>query len=741
MSLLISQKNIFFIFVFLIFQSLLSFSSNQKIKDFHLGDKINGTLALDESHEYFKLVIPDGIINKPLIFVVREDPKEYIKTDESFSDPDFYISKINKYPSSGLSSEWFSEKYGNDILTIPGEEVRPGEVFYIGMYCQFKCQYFLHVYSTNEVKISLGKFYSFTMKSMETLNYVLHIDKPFKELNVYVYSKTGKTNYKIFMNKDGPSTQNTFNVIPSWNNGYAFSIKEKTEQYCDNCDYHILIQNENEPVSNNNINNNNYLIELTLYSFVQEERVVLNQNTPSYNVLNSYDKRCFSFPMKSYDIDNEKLIIHYTLFSGEMFILYEGWESKGYEKNNTSEILRKENVRVVFVEGFQIFEKKDYDKYENTFSKKNENKYLNGDRDFHFCVFTLGTETSFTISMYYLTKMDQLNQRGGEINYLFPGNHVIKGYLLKDQIFKYQIVGFNLEKNNGYELKTNITITTTQTSGKISPYVYFCQTDSCVFTKNDITELKNNNRLITANKNPLITEKSLKIEILYNNNVCFTKPTFTLPNGNIIRCSPNVYIYCEEPNSDGLCIYEIKLDVIDFQTLMKPKQMYYGVIPRGKSDFYEITITDEKVHSIVVVLNSLLGDSELYFYKKKIGPSPQLGKKREGEHLNIGDIVSISIHNDYIPDVARITPGMLKQSDVRGSYIIKVNSKTFSSYKIYYYVTYNPEPEDEKNMRRPQVTMNLDLTTVLSDYFPGDIRYKIYSFTPSMSKRKSKNFY
>ena len=80
-------------------------------------------MEIDESHEYFKLVLPESIKGKLLQITTKQNKEEEIKEDEPFSDPDVYVSKINKYPSSKRSAEWYSEQYGSDILTIPAESV------------------------------------------------------------------------------------------------------------------------------------------------------------------------------------------------------------------------------------------------------------------------------------------------------------------------------------------------------------------------------------------------------------------------------------------------------------------------------------------------------------------------------------------------------------------------------------------------------------------------------------------
>ena len=60
--------------------------------------------------------IPKGSL---LVFTVKESRKGIKEGDEIFSDPDIYVSKTMKFPSNREEAEWFSERYGNDILTIP----------------------------------------------------------------------------------------------------------------------------------------------------------------------------------------------------------------------------------------------------------------------------------------------------------------------------------------------------------------------------------------------------------------------------------------------------------------------------------------------------------------------------------------------------------------------------------------------------------------------------------------------
>ena len=54
-------------------------------------------------------------------------------------------------------------------------------------------------------------------------------------------------------------------------------------------------------------------------------------------------------------------------------------------------------------------------------------------------------------------------------------------------------------------------------------------------------------------------------------------------------------------------------------------------------------------------------------------------------------------------------------------------------YKVYYYTLY----KNDTNNNLPEATMNLKLGQFISDYFPNDIRYKIYTFSPMLNKKST----
>ena len=685
------------LFVFILF-CLICKTISQKIIPISFGQIIKGEMPLDESHRYYSLTIPKNESNKILIITTHEDNSEGKDTKSSFSDPDFYISKKNKYPSSKRSSEWYSEQYGADVLSIPSESVGENDIFYIGMYCQFKCKYYLKIETGYETEIKLNEYNYFRLKSHETMNYKIKIQKEFQKLKVLSYSMTN-SNFKIFMNQNAPSSANTYRVIPSWDNGYVIIIKNDMKEYCTKCEYHIIIHNE-ENEGKEAIN------EIALYASTEEKNIEFNLNNFNiiYDALDINSKVCFNFNITDKQKKNEKLILDLSVFSGEATLLIEGWKTKNVPRKQLAEFY--DYSYKIVMEKHIILDKKDFDIFDK------EENYTNRDSVLHLCLYNV-RQISYTFQAYFLTKFEEI----GHVGMLTTGNS-IRGYLLKDQVINYQLLVDYFSKSK-YKIETNLTITSNKVIGNTTLYTYFCKEEICnLTTKNDIEKLDKNNELIKTQKtqDPSVS----LIEIPFSENYCMKNAKIKTKNGNIIDCLTYAIIKCDSPGEvNGLCIFDIKLTVEDSELIMKPKKVYQGMLPLGKVDKYRIIISDTNIKNIFVVLNSESGDAQLHVYKEK-----ESAYSKES-------LITISSHNDYIPDVVRITPQKVGQENLVGKYIIKVMPETFSTYKIYYYAIY----KDEQKL--PEVIMNLNMGQLLSDYFPNDIRYKIYSFTPLYDKKSN----
>ena len=699
------SKKIFLLFIQCI---LITLSTSQKIIPITIGQEIKGEFPLDESHKYYSLTIPKEASNQLLIITTHEDSSINPNMKESFSDPDFYISKKNKYPSSKRSSEWYSEQYGADIMSIPSESVGENDVFYIGMYCQFKCRYFLKIQTGKESEVQLNEYYKLNLKPQESMHYKLKITQSFQKLKVLSYSFSNMK-FKIFMNKDSPSSANTYKVIPCWDSGYAIIIKKDTEQYCTNCEYHIIIHN-GENTDNNQVN------DILLHISTEEKDTSRNLNKlyPIFDALEMDSKTCFNFNITDRQKKTEKLILDLTVFSGEATLLIEGWRHKNInikydadkEKNYSYKILMEKHI---------ILDSKDFENF-----NKEEPYYTDKDSILNFCLFS-SRQFSYKFEAYFLSDFNKVKHS----SILSPG-YKLRTYLLKDQIITYDLLVDHLSKSE-YGIETNITVVQNIMVGKTVFYGYFCKDEICNITKlSDFDEIERRNEFIKSdNSNQDISTNILFIP--HKDNYCIKNPKIKIKNGNNIECITLAVIKCETPSEQNdMCVFDIQLQVKDTALMMKPKEIYNGMLPMGKMDIYKITISDENIKDLFIVLNTESGNAQLSVYMDT------------DNAFNKETFISISAHNDYIPDVVRITPKKIRKDNLIGTYTIKVFPETFSTYKIYYYTIYkNSEDNNSNNKNLPEVTMNLNEGQLILDYFPNDIRYKIYSFSPMYIKRST----
>ena len=694
---------IFTVLFILIFSQV----NSQKIEEIKIGQNIKGSMLLDEGHKYYKLIIPRNESNRILIISATEDSS--LKEDEkdSFSDPDFYISKKNKYPSSIRSSEWYSEQYGSDILTIPAESVRQNDIFYIGIYCQYRCKYILNVKTGLEAELSLGVTNFLHLEPKETMNYKIKIIKEFEVLKVMAISEFGGK-FKIFMNRKSPSSANTYKVIPSWESGYVIMIKKGSYEYCINCEYHIIIHNE----ENNQINKTNSII---LYAIAEEKdfRTNIESFGKVYDAMEEDSRACFNYNITEIDKRTEILIIDLVVYSGSATLLVEGWKSKYIY--NREEAEKSNYAYNVYMEKFILLDRKDFDTFD-----QESNYYSSRDSTLHFCIYST-QKISYTIKPYYLSQLNKL----GDNHVLMQGNK-LRGYLLKDQVINYELFIDNLNKlkNN---IQTNITVTVNKVAGQISNYGYFCQEEDCKLNrKNNIDILRERSKLLLPKKE--INPSIFTLHIPYNENICLKNPLITLENGNKINCVTNAIIKCDNPGESSLCIYDIQFTMKDTEIIMRQRQVYNGIVYASKTDKYKITINDNNIESLFVVLNSKSGDAQLSIYLE------------DETSYNKESLISVSTHNDYVPDVIKITSKKIGKENLIGKYIVKIYPENFSSYQVYYYVIYKKDSltyNFNKKYKMPEINMNLEFGSLMVDYFPNDIRYKIYSYTLFQNKNEN----
>ena len=679
----------------LIFIYLFQFiSTDDTITDLELDKPITGSIFKDDSYEFYKLKIPNSYKKgNLLVFTVKESRKGISEGDEIFSDPDIHVSKINKYPKGKNQAEWYSQRYGNDILTIPAEEVSAGEIFYIGMYCEYKCRYELNSYLTEELEIEIGKVNSIVLSQKSSISYYIKVpNENYDEFNLVATSPNLKS-FKIYMSKKSPSSQNTIKVIPSWTGGYMISVERYSIDYCIDCKYHVLIESQEEKD-----------VTVQFYAYFQDTITSLTSGNVIYDVVKRDKKRCYSYDIRNVNMNNEKILIQTSLFSGSG-LLYISGEKKDIDKS-LDDALKENYSYQIQGEKIIMLEKSDLEKI-------NEGNYYSSNDDnskrglLHFCIY--GKEmTSFVLNSYTLSDVNKLQK----YNYISPGTE-LTGYLRGDDITRYRILEFNKNKNS------NITITFTKLKGPIDFYVNFCS-EKCHFNKESLSQKLNDGKMLYPQQ---ISYQTYTLFISPENNLCYR-------NVNDEKCKILLVMKCAE-NEKEYCSYKMLVSISEKPVLMSPKKTYYNIIPKGKEDYYEVIIDDETIPSIVIVLTTVTGDAELAVYKKN-------NFSDYGTDIKDSKLVGISMNKDYIPDVIRVTPQKLGGDSITGRYLIKISSVCFSSYNLYYYTTRNKVLE--KKLSINDITASLSEGKIIRDFFPNDIDYKIYIYTPDNNEEKDIKF-
>ena len=667
----------------------LSLISQILTTEIKLNETYTSEMKQDESFEYFTLTIPEDTEREKyiLIFEVKENKKNILEGEEIFSDPDIYVSKTEKNPRSPETSEYYSERYGNDILSIPKSEISPNETFYIGMYCQFKCKYKLKAYLSEEIEINIGKMYSIEMNKKSVLNYCIKIpDKNYNELNV-IATSNGLEEFKIFMNQNNPSSQNTYKFIPSWASGYMFNIQKNTREYCKDCTYHIILQCGKKDCS------------IQLFAYFQNSITNVLPGSPVQDAMRSYGKRCYSFNI--YDLSNSekpKIVISTTLFSGSGIIVIEGFK---HNENLDYDNAKKHNF------GYELIGEKSILIDENDLQNFDRISIDEEEKKLYYCIFSK-VSMSYIITTYYLNQAQKLQ----DYNFILPKTEVT-GFLLNEQFTKYQIADFSSVSK---DKQSDITIDFSSLIGFPKVYAFFCIDNSdCYFDKEYFNENKRNNNLIS----PVYTSyQDSIIKIEGSENKCYKNED----------CDLFVVIQCISEKK-GYCHFKLSANIEEDALLMSPRKSYYSIISVNKTDKYQINIFDSDIESIVIVLNTASGDADMKVFMKTEYDKKQIGA---------------SSNNDYIPDVVRLTPKKLNRENLIGDYLVEITATTFSSYNLYYYTTYKIDKEDyeseEYEPDNDDVTLTLSEGLMVTDYFPNDIDYKIYTYQPNLGEKENLKF-
>jgi hypothetical protein len=411
--------------------------------------------------------------------------------------------------------------------------------------------------------------------------------------------------------------------------------------------------------------------------------------------------RCYTYEMKkNIFTEDDKLIIQMTLFGGEAFLHITGWNKDLY--NDVKNIKKFENYGYnIITEKSIMISKKDIDYYNKEYDEGKEGQK----GKLHFCIYGI-QKGSYMLDVNYLNDIVSLQK----YNYLFPG-HEKNGFLSENQITSYKIIDNNMNKNS------NITISLKNIQGRAQLYGYFCDSKTDIYCS--FGEYRLNQKI--ESKEILLTGQTYSSSVVDNSLFIEKKDNKCYSDTSSKDCKLLAIVKCLIPDNK-ICAFSLSLTISDIPILMTPRKTYFNFISTGKNDIYGIFITEKNINSFVVVLTTNIGDAEFSIIKKK-------DKNKTNKDANDqGKLIAISSNKYSLPDVIRVTPKSINAKNLVGEYIITVSCKYYSSYNLYYYTT---KPKSKKrSITSKDITTTLSEGYIITDYFPSNLDFKIYCYTP-----------
>ena len=372
--------------------------------------------------------------------------------------------------------------------------------------------------------------------------------------------------------------------------------------------------------------------------------------------IKKYGEQCYTVLLKKI-FDFENLLINLVIYGGSAYLKLNGFSNKTYINydtifydNMTLEIYSQEYINI----GNDLFHDfKNRIKYENNTLDRNGNKIFSNESIFHFCVFSFET-ISYSIQSYFDYEIESKQKN----NILFPGNK-IKNILPKKMVTTYKIMDYSSDNN--------LTIILDNIKGDLKFYAFFSQKNKEIFNEKNLDIYS----LIQSDKQ----EYGEFIKINNKDNYCHNlKEDDELKSS----CTLLAILFCKDEQQS--CSYELIFNHDNSSTHMEINKKYYNNIQKGENNYYNIIIKDEKINQLNVVLYTINGNADLSIYYVD-------------EKNNLIDLDKSSKEEEQT-DKLVITPYNINKKNLKGEYLIKIQTDKYSSYNLYYYVNF-----DEKNKK------------------------------------------
>ena len=673
--------------IFLILSLLFIFtnsSPNQPIYPIQLNFPETGSLN-DNSYIFYQLTLkhipPDNQDN--LILRADEDKSDVANNSNKyhFSDPDLFVSQTNQYPKDPESSTWYCNEFGNDIVAISKDYVTSNSTFYISVFCKKKCKFILNAYLSVSYRLNPFTIYNIHIPPKKSMVYQFRIqEKDFKHLSMQLMG-VSSNQYNVYINKEIPSSSKSYTLEPAWLNGYSYDLYKDSPEYCTNCTFYILVKA---------LDKDAFFRILITY---RDHALFIRKEASIFDTIKGQKHRCYFYPMDNFP-DRDSLIMNFFLFGGSMIAKVFGFDdiqNKTYE-----EIVNTDNTYEIIGDRVLIFSNEQIQKFKNESISKNY-KY------FHFCLYSK-IKSSYLLGLHFSSFTQQMQG----LNFLNIGQS-IKDYLPLNQITKYKLFDLSIE--------SNIKISLEVLQG--NPKVYFMHQPMPFFIHKYMLASYKQYGLVAE---PKITGEKQTIFIRNENNKCHEKSKLTLKPGEvykkpclfdiIIECNPVGVTNPQDIKND--CIYKLSTIADRSQQPINQRTTYRGLLSKDDYNDFLFGINDEDVYKFTVVLNTVSGELKLELYNIDNGEENKAFIASKTNRDFLPKIISVQINEE----------SDFKKKNLKGKYLIRVYSTTFSSYTLYYYTHTN---STDNQIDLYSVDLNLINGQMIQDFFDYKL-FKIYNY-------------
>ena len=685
--------NIFSIkILFLLFSFIAEIKSEDNLELLSLSLNIpsKGTIP-DNSYHFYQLSLGQILYNykQNLIIRVDEDKSNALsgpysdKNQYYFSDPDIYVSQENKYPKNADTSTWYCDEFGNDIVAISKEYVYTNSTFYIGVYCKKKCNYILNSYLDFSYKLEPFIIYGFHIPRKKSMVYEFKTrEKSFEHLSIQLMG-ISNGQYNAYINKEIPSSSKSYTLEPAWSNGYSYDLYKDSEEYCTNCTFYILIKALDQDAF--------FKILLTY----RDEALLIRKGASLFDTIKGKKNRCYYYPMDNFP-KTDSLIMNFFLFGGSMIAKIYGFDQ--VSNQTYKEIVNSKNTYEIIGDRVLIFSHEQMEEFKNKSISKNFNF-------FHFCLYSK-QKSSYLLGLHY----SSLSQAMQALNFLNIGQS-IKDYLPLHQLTKYKLMDLSYE--------SNIKISLEVLQGK--PKIYFMYQElPFLINKHILQQYKMMGIILEPN----INGDKQSIFVPNEKNICHQRSKL-LVNPNEVNkrpCVSSIIIECPAINVTNIsdikndCIYKLSTFADKSKQIIKQRTTYKGLLSKDDYNDFLFNIDDDSVVKFTIVLNTVSGELKLSLYNIDKGDENKV-------------FISEKNNKDFLPKIINVenTDARFKNKNLKGKYMIRVYSTTFSLYALYFY-TYDNLPQGQNNtIDLYSIDLNLINGQMIQDFFDKKI-YKVYNY-------------